>query len=140
VRECDPTHFITVGAIPWALTWPGAKPLFYSQSVGKSLDFVSLHFYPASGKVPQALTALKVYEMGKPIVVEEMFPLNCSVADLNEFIDCSRPSVSGWIGFYWGKTIAQYRKQKGNISDAITADWLEYFVTKSPEMARPGTR
>ena len=28
-----------------------AKPLFYSPEPAKSLDFVSVHFYPESGKV-----------------------------------------------------------------------------------------
>src|SRR5205085_4341599 len=57
IRKQDSRHLITVGAIPWALTWPTAKPLFYSPEVSKNLDFVSLHFYPVTNEVEKALTA-----------------------------------------------------------------------------------
>ncbi|SPE50563.1 Glycosidase [Verrucomicrobia bacterium] len=137
VRKHDAHRLITVGAIPWALTWPTAKPLFYSKAVSKNLDFVSLHFYPKSGEVPKALTALAVHDTGKPIVIEEMFPLNCSVADLGQFIDGSHRLATGWIGFYWGKTIAEYKQRKGSVADAMALDWLEYFVKKTPDIIRP---
>jgi hypothetical protein len=140
VRKHDKKHLITVGAIPWALTWPNAKPLFYSKAVSKNLDFVSLHFYPKSGEVDKAVTALSVYNIGKPIVIEEMFPLSCSISDLDQFIDRSQPLACGWIGFYWGKTIDEYRHEKGSIADAITLGWLEYFVKKTPSIATPTAR
>ena len=41
---------ITVGVIPWAQVFKGAKPLFYSPEVGGPLDFVSVHFYPEEGQ------------------------------------------------------------------------------------------
>src|SRR5262249_35811739 len=113
-------------------TWPKAKPLFYSKAVSKNLDFVSLHFYPKQGEVAKALKALAVYDIGKPIVIEEMFPLNCSVAELDQFIEGSKTIASGWLGFYWGKTIDEYKQQKGSIADGITLNWLEYFRKKTP--------
>jgi hypothetical protein len=75
----------------------------------------------------------------KPIVIEEMFPLSCSVAELDQFIDGSRPLAVGWIGFYWGKTITEYKREKGSIAGALTTDWLEYFVRKTPQILRPTT-
>jgi hypothetical protein len=137
VRKHDPQHLLTVGAIPWALTWPAAQPLFYSKEVSSNLDFVSLHFYPKGGEVPKALTALAVYNIGKPMVIEEMFPLNCPLADLDQFIEGSRPLASGWIGFYWGKTIAEYKQEKGSIADSLALGWLEYFARKTPEITGP---
>jgi len=137
IRRHDRQHLVTVGAIPWAMTWPNAKPLFYSKEVSKNLDFVSLHFYPRKGEVGKALKALTVYNIGKPMVIEEMFPLNCSVADMDQFIEGSKPMACGWIGFYWGKTIAEYKREKGSIADAITLDWLEYFVRKTPDILGP---
>ena len=134
IRKHDTRHLLTVGAIPWAMTWPNAKPLFYSKRVGGKLDFVSLHFYPGSGKIDKALAALAVYSVGKPIVIEELFPLNCSVEELDHFIDGCRRLATGWIGFYWGKTIAEYNQPKGSIADAITLGWLKYFVKKAPEI------
>ena len=134
VRQRDHRHLVTVGAIPWALTWTNAQPLFYSKEVGQHLDFVSVHFYPKTGEVQKALTALRVYSVGKPVVIEEMFPLSCRVADLDQFIDGSRALAAGWLGFYWGKTIDEYKRENGTIADAITRDWLEYFAKKTPEI------
>lgn len=134
IRKHDTRHLITVGAIPWAMTWPNAKPLFYSPEVSKHLDFVSLHFYPKKDEVDKALTALAVYDIGKPIVIEEMFPLSCSVTELDQFIDGSRSLATGWLGFYWGKTMAEFQGEKRSIADAMTADWLEYFMRKTPEI------
>lgn len=132
IRKHDPRHLITVGAIPWAMTWPNAKPLFYSPEVSRNLDFVSLHFYPKTGEVDAALKALAVYDIGKPIVIEEMFPLSCPVADLDRFIDGSRPLATGWLGFYWGRTLAEYRREPGGMAEALTRNWLEYFERKTP--------
>ncbi len=110
--------------------FPKAKPLFYSREVAEKLDFASVHFYPDSGKVDWALTALAAYDIGKPLVIEEMFPLKCSVGELEAFIDGSREIADGWIGFYWGKTLDEYRGSK-ELSDAITAGWLEIFKRKT---------
>jgi hypothetical protein len=131
IREVDDRHMITVGVIPWALTFRGAKPLFYSPTVAESLDFVSVHFYPRSGEVDRALKALKVYDVGKPLIIEEMFPLRCSIEELETFIDASRDCVDGWISFYWGATIEENEKQ-GSLQGAIIAEWLRKFRSLSP--------
>jgi hypothetical protein len=134
VRKRDKAHLVTVGAIPWALTWPTAKPLFYSPEAGRNLDFVSVHFYPKSGEVDKALAALAVYNIGKPLVIEEMFPLNCSMEELGQFIDGSRKIASGWIGFYWGKTIEQYKQDTNDANSGVTAQWLEYFAKEGTKI------
>ena len=138
IRKQDPKHLITVGVIPWALPFPGATPLFYSPEVGAHLDFVSVHFYPKRGEVDKALSALAVYEVGKPLVVEEIFTLHCGREELDRFIDGSRAHADGWMGFYWGKTIADYSGSDLSLAEAITRDWLEYFATKSREMNPSG--
>ena len=84
--------------------------------------------------VGKALKALSVYEIGKPIVIEEMFPLSCSIAELDQFIDGSTPRAAGWIGFYWGKTIAEYKREKPSAGESLALDWLGYFVRKTPEI------
>jgi hypothetical protein len=131
VRKHDRQHLVTVGAIPWAMTWPTAKPGIEAST---NLDFLSLHFYPKNDEVGKALKALSVYDIGKPIVIEEMFPLSCSVTELDQFIDGSRPLATGWIGFYWGKTIAEYKRQTDSIAEGMTLGWLEYFARKTPEI------
>jgi len=139
IRKHDQRHMITVGVIPWALTFPGAKPLFYSDEVGRNLDFVSVHFYPKRDEIDKALAALAVYEVGKPLVIEETFPLNCGIDQFKVFVDESRDIADGYIGFYWGQTIDECRQQKGDIGAAITAEWLEYFRDKTPEILEGST-
>lgn len=126
IRHHDERHMITVGVIPWALTFPGAKPLFYSPTVVRNLDFVSVHFYPKKNEVDAALRALQVYEIGKPLVVEEIFPLHCGIDELCRFIDRSRHYVDGWISFYWGRRADEYERQR-TVADAMVASWLRRF-------------
>jgi len=124
VRKHDQNALITVGVIPWAHVFPGAKPLFYRESTFSHLDFVSVHFYPEAEQVEKALTALKVYELGKPLIVEECFPLKCSLEEMEDFMQRSNAFVDGWISFYWGKTISEYQNAD-TIPDHIVGGWLE---------------
>jgi hypothetical protein len=135
IREIDGRHMITVGVIPWAHVFKGAKPLFYSPEVSGPLDFVSVHFYPQKGNVQGSLAALAVYDIGKPLVVEEIFPLRCSLEEAGNFIGGSRKFTDGWISFYWGATIEE-NEQKGDLKGALLAQWLRYFRSQSPEAAR----
>ncbi len=136
IRKHDARHMITVGVIPWANTFPGAKPLFYSKEASGPLDYVSVHFYPEKGEVEKSLTALAAYDIGKPIVEEEMFPLKCSLEELDAFIRASRGKVDGYIGFYWGKTIEEYAQETNSLGSALIKGWLEYFRANADEMKR----
>lgn len=127
IREQDTDAMITVGVIPWVFAFGGGKPLFYTDEVGQMLDFVSVHFYPKSGEIDRAIEALQAYEVGKPLVIEEMFPLKCSPAELVEFVEGSRPIADGWISFYWGRTEKQLRSGQPTLAETITADWLKQF-------------
>ena len=141
IRKHDARHMVTVGVIPWVYTFPQAQPLFYSKKVGEDLDFVSVHFYPKKGEVDKALTALAAYNIGKPLVIEECSPLYCGIEPFDVFVDGSREFVDGYVGFYWGKTIDEYRTRKRDIAAGIMAEWLEYFQAKRPEILeslRPG--
>ncbi|MHC4694450.1 MAG: alginate lyase family protein [Planctomycetota bacterium] len=135
IRRHDNRRMITVGVIPWVHTFPKAKPLFYTNEVAENLDFASVHFYPKKGEVEKALTALSAYDIGKPLVIEEMFPLHCNMKELTAFIDASRSFTDGYIGFYWGKTIDQYN-EKSDIPSAITKSWLKYFA-EAPAQKSP---
>ncbi len=136
IRRNDNRHQITVGVIPWVFEFPQAQPLFYSNEVAQNLDFVSVHFYPKSGEIDKALTALKAYDIGKPIVIEELFPLKCSSRELRDFILASRSTAGGWISFYWGKQIDEYQKEDG-IAGAIKKEWLTRFKETTPEILTP---
>ena len=92
IRAEDREHLITVGVIPWALVWPTAKPIFYAPEVSGALDFVSIHLYPNKGEVDKALTAMAVYDIGKPLVIEETFPLDCGIEEMDDFLKRSSPA------------------------------------------------
>lgn len=136
IRSRDPDHLITVGVIPWAMVWPNAKPIFYSPDALARLDFVSAHFYPNKGEIDKALAALAVYDLGKPLVIEEMFPLHCSLAEMDQFLQQSRSRAEGWLSFYWGKTIEEYKAEGTPQSSAIAA-WLSYFREQAGSLRKP---
>jgi hypothetical protein len=132
IRQHDRRHLVTVGLVPWSLDRPGLTSGFVPEKIAGELDFMSVHIYPKAGKVDEALDTLRGFAIGKPVVVEEIFPLECSAAELGKFIDASRPIASGWIGFYWGKTPDECRKAN-TIVDAIVLSWLELFEQKARE-------
>ena len=76
------------------------------------------------------METLKGFAVGKPVVIEETFPLKCSAKELGEFIDGSEASPSGWIGFYWGKTPEELRRSK-ELGDAILLEWLTVFQKRA---------
>lgn len=138
IREEDSDRLLTVGVIPWVLVFGGGEPLFHGDIAGQQLDFVAVHFYPEKGKVDKALKALKAYDIGKPLIIEEMFPLKCSVDELARFIRQSESSVDGWISFYWGTTAEELtEKAEPSIAEVITAQWLTRFKELSQEFASP---
>lgn len=137
IRKHDRRHLVTVGLVPWSLDRPGLSSGFVPKEVAPELDFLAVHLYPEKGKVGEAIETLKGFSVGKPVVVEEIFPLKCSAAELGSFIDQSRPVASGWISFYWGKTPDEYRKS-GTIQDAIVLSWLELFEKKTKQLGSQG--
>jgi hypothetical protein len=134
IRKHDRRHLTTVGLVPWSLDRPGLSSGFVPEKIAGELDFIAVHLYPEKGKLDEALDTLKGFAVGKPVVIEEMFPLRCSADELGQFIDKSRGIASGWIGFYWGKTPEEYRRST-TIGDRMTLDWLTLFVQKAPASA-----
>jgi hypothetical protein len=115
-----------------------ARRLQRSSGIAPELDFIAVHLYPEKGKVKEAMEMLSGFAMGKPVVIEEMFPLRCSLAEFEEFLDQSRNSASGWIGFYWGKTPLECR-QSNTIQDALMLGWLEIFQKRVGEVQKTET-
>ena len=138
IRAEDRGHLITVGVIPWAHVWTGAKPIFYSPEVSGALDFASIHLYPKTGEVDRALTTMAVYEIGKPLVIEETFPLSCSIEEMDDFLKRSKARTEGYISFYWGRTIAEYATatEKRDVA-ALVGAWLKYFQQQADFMKQP---
>jgi hypothetical protein len=130
IRKRDKTHLITIGMLP---AW-GVSP----KAVGPELDFIAVHIYPRAGKVEDAIANLKQFDVGKPIVIEETFPLYCGVADERQFLLSSRDIASGWIGQYPDASPAELkaRQRSGQITmaDAAYLNWVELFDELGPRM------
>jgi len=80
------------------------------------------------------METLRGFAVGKPVIIEETFPLKCSPDEMEQSIDQSQTVASGWISFYWGKTLKEYR-EGSTIGDAIMADWLEWFTQKMADVS-----
>ena len=130
IRKHDQRHLVTVGLVPWSLDRPGLTSGFVPEKIAAELDFIAVHLYPEKGKVKEAMETLSGFAVGKPVVIEETFPMNCSFPEFERFLDESRKTASGWIGFYWGKTPEEYRKSN-TIQDALMLGWLEIFQKRA---------
>lgn len=128
IREKDKRHLLTVGLVDWSLDRPGLTSGFVPDKVAGNLDFLCVHLYPEKGKVDEAIKTLAGFSIGKPIVIEETFPLKCSMDDFAEFVERSKTDACGLIGFYWGKPPEELRRSK-TIGDALLLGWLDFFVS-----------
>ncbi len=134
IRKHDQRHLITVGLVPWSLDRPGLTSGFVPERIADQLDFIAVHLYPEKGKVDEAIQTLQGFAAaGKPVVIEETFPLKSSVEELRRFIELSRPHAAGWIGFFWGQTPDELRPAE-TIAAAITLRWLELFQEMTPQI------
>jgi hypothetical protein len=130
IRKHDRRHLITVGLVDWSLDRPGLTSGFVPAKIAPEVDFLCVHLYPEKGKVDEALKTLAGFSAGKPVIIEEMFPLKCSIEELGRFVEGSRKVACGWIGFYWGKPPEELRQSK-TIADAMMLGWLDYFVREA---------
>lgn len=127
IRRQDPKALVTAGSF---FFWdkPGAFTL--GPDLAKAtepLDFLSVHLYPKEGKVEESLVTLRAAAApGKPVVIQEMFPLGCGIPAFKGFLDSARPHMAGWISFYWGKTIDELKASK-ELKDAMLAAWLDFL-------------
>lgn len=132
IRQNDSVHPITIGMLP---AW-GVPP----KAVAPMLDFIAVHIYPQAGKVPAALETLKRFEFGKPIVIEETFPLSCGVNDERDFLLKSRGLAAGWLGQYPEQTpdqlLALQRAGKITLPQSMYLAWIQLFQQIGPEMLR----
>ena len=141
IRRHAPRPLITVGFVDWSLDRPGLTSGFIPDRVSERLDFLAVHIYPDSKKPGLAMDTLKGFQIGKPVVVEETFPLKCSNEALENFMTEAGSLADGWISFFWGRMPDEY-SEKTSIGDAITAGWLRRFSIRmqqslsSPPQAR----
>jgi hypothetical protein len=133
IHKHDRSHLITIGMLP---LWGPSQ-----QVVGPELDFISVHIYPETGKVAAALKTLRQFDIGKPVVVEETFPLSCGVQDERDFLLKSRGLAAGSIGQYPFETLDELRalQKSGKLSlvQAIYLSWIDLFRDLGPQMLQP---
>jgi len=138
IRLHDREALITVGLLPWSREWKHLSG-FVPEKVAPELSFISVHLYPDHNKPGEALESLRRFAVGKPVVIEEIFPLSCGVAELEDFMRASREFACGWIGHYDGATPAELdareREGKLTVAQAAYRDWLRLFVRLKPEFA-----
>ena len=127
IRRHDPRRLVTVGLLPD----PSGRSGFVPREVARELDFLSVHIYPDRSRLNEDLQTLGAFAAGKPLVIEETFPLKCGAEDLGRFIRESGRYASGWLGFYWGRTPAELRTSN-TIGDALMLAWLELFQRERP--------
>lgn len=132
IRKVDRRHLVTVGLVDWSLDRKGLTSGFVPAAVAADLDFLCVHLYPESGRFDAALETLKGFAVGKPVVVEETFPLKCTPKELDAFVDTAKSHAAGWVSFYWGTPPTELRKSKA-LGDAILVDWLERFARRGRE-------
>jgi hypothetical protein len=128
-RARDPSRLVTVGMLPWTPTW-GFLSGFVPERIAPEVDFISVHVYPEKGKVDEAVQTLKKFAVGKPLVVEETFPLACGIDELENFIKRA-DFAAGWLGHYDGQPPAELKQLRAagklSISQSLWLDWLELF-------------
>lgn len=122
IRTVDQKHLVTVGSLPFS---GGA---FAPANVASELDYLSVHVYPAKNEVAKSIDLVKAFRAaGRPVVVEETYSLSSGGAQLDWFVRDALPHVSGYLGFYWGKTRAELTPP-ATLGDAFMLEWLNLFV------------
>lgn len=130
IRRHDPDALVTVGQFPFlglidATGFPPGR-------VAAELDYLSVHLYPEAGAVEATLDQLEAYAAaGRPVVIEETFPLNSSLDEHRAFLERSRASAAGWLTFYWGRSPEELAGSS-DPGEQLTAGNLLLFSGMSP--------
>ncbi len=138
IRQRDAHALITVGSLPWSRQWKFLSG-FLPEKIAPELDFLCVHIYP-DAKIPdEAMECLQHFAAGKPVVIEETFPLSCGVPQLEKFLRDSREIACGWIGHYDGQSLAEIdaleKDGKMTPKEAAYREWLRLFVKLTPEFS-----
>jgi hypothetical protein len=130
IRTHDPRHLITVGLLRLPGTNPENLPVTPSD-FAPEVDFLAVHVYPDAGKVDAALDYVARHRKGKPVIVEETFPLQCSPAEYADFLRRSRGVAGGWLAHFWSLT-PEDLKEKTDIGSALMLESLHSFQSLDP--------
>jgi hypothetical protein len=138
IRKEDRTTMITVGLLPWSRQLRHLSG-FIPEKIAPEVDFISVHIYPDTNKPDEALEGLKQFAVGKPVVIEETFPLACGGLQLEKFMRASREHACGWVGHYDGDTLEELdvldRAGRMTAGQGVYRDWLRMFVRLKGEFS-----
>ena len=85
---------ITTGLMLIEIGEPDEAAGFPPSAIAPELDFLSVHIYPGKNRLGTWIDTLNRCNVGKPVVIEEAFPLKCDVKELATFIEQSAGSDS----------------------------------------------
>lgn len=130
IRAHDLRHPITLG-LPWLLDADPENFPVTPSDVAPEVDFLAVHVYPAAGKVDAALHFVARYRKGKPVVVEETYPMRCSADEYADFLRRSRGAASGWLAHFWSLT-PEDLEGKTDRASVLMRESLDAFRSLNP--------
>jgi hypothetical protein len=131
IRKHDRMHLITVGNFLIADRAEHLPIGLVPAQLAAEVDYLSVHVYPKEGAIDESLRALDALSVGKPIVIEEIGPVRCSILSLRRFLERARSRAAGAIGFFWGKTIEMCVRSR-EPRDSLMLGWLALFRDLAP--------
>lgn len=131
IRQYDSKTLITVGLLPWTNAFGSVD------SVASDLDFISVHIYPEKNRPNDAMKQLEQCNVGKPVVIEETYPLSSGIDQWLSFMHESRSVATGWVGHYlFSYSLKELNNLKNKtIGEALYQDWLRTFVEMKPQFS-----
>ncbi len=142
IREKDHRHLITIGLLPDSLPFGDFYASFPPQALVDLLDFISVHIHlresEDSDNSLESEMILRAAYVGKPVLMEE-FSMLIQPERASRFLERSRSSVSGYLGYYWGDLPKELRA-KGTLREGITADHIEMMGELSLELQTFGVK
>jgi hypothetical protein len=130
IRKHDRRRLITVGLFPIGASEEAGG--FSPKRIATVVDFLAVHLYPEKGRIEEMLQLLARYDTGKPVVIEETFPLRSSLTEFRTFLEGARKVADGILGFYWGLTPEELAA-RSDAASRLTLGWLQMFQ----QLARP---
>ncbi|MEJ0007835.1 MAG: hypothetical protein WDM77_16080 [Steroidobacteraceae bacterium] len=130
IHKHDRRHAITLGMIWLDGVTPENMPIAPA-AIAQGVDFLAVHMYPETGRIEIALKALEHYRIGKPIVIEETFPLHCTSKEYADFLRRSRATASGWLAHFWSFTPDELRG-KTDAPSVLMLESLDAFRDLNP--------
>jgi hypothetical protein len=125
VRSQDPEHLITIGLMDWSLERPPELNTGFTPHKIKDLvDFFGIHVYPASNGRKEFVDTVSAFNIGLPVVLEEVSHLECDIEEFVGHVEAVRPFIHGLFSFYTAvhddPPTEFHRHQAGGMDDITT--------------------